>query len=400
MIIIPERIAAGDRNTVIEKKAVLIQDGTIRRIDEPSALLSAYPEEKVTEAPECTLIPGMIDLHTHIGWGPDPYLDGYDCSISLRALLAGSKMEATLRAGVTTIRDAASGDGISVALNLAAERGWIKSPRVIPCLRGLCMTGGHGSGPSEEFAVKEVDGIDEIRRQIRLNKKNGATWIKVLTSEGYRGDELSEEEICFAAEEAHRLDMKIEVHAGYGASLDSCLAAGVDSIEHGTHLTPEQGKVMIEKNITWVPTIYVFNYALWEMEQAGVSQSMKDDPKSVYNYLLDAVACYPENILPLHRLGVRIATGTDTDCTGYEGASPVATECEYLVKCGLTPLEALECATKNGADLLGLGDSIGLVKEGYTADLVLVEGDPSENISDLHNVRAVFQAGKEVYSSL
>ena len=400
MIIIPERIAVGDRYTVVEKKAVLIQDGVIRRIAEAAELLTEFPEEEVKDAPGCTLIPGMIDLHTHLGWGIDPWLDGHDCSPSPRALYAGNKMEQTLRVGVTTIRDASSGDGLGVALNQAADRGWIKSPRVFPCLTGICMTGGHGAGLTENFAIKEADGIEEIRKQIRKNKKNGASWIKILTSEAYRGDELSEEEICFAAKEAHRLEMKIEVHAGYGASLDSCLAAGVDSIEHGTHLTLEQGMVMKEKNITWVPTIYVFNYVRDGMEKIGVPQSMKDDPKSVYNYLVDAVACYPENIRPLHNLGVRIATGTDTDCTDYQGASPVATECEYLVKCGLTPLEALECATKNGADLLGIGDHVGLVKENYTADLVLVEGDPSKNISDLHNVRATYQAGKEVYSVL
>ena len=398
MIIIPERIAVGDRYTVIEKKAVLVQDGVIRRIDEAAALLSEFPEETVKDAPGCTLIPGMIDLHTHLGWCEDPAFEGKDFSTSLRAIYAASKMKETLKVGVTTIRDASSGDGLGVALNEAAARGLIKSPRVFPCLVGIAMTGGHGIGDVATSAIQEADGIDEIRKAIRRNKKNGASWIKLLTSEAYRGDELSEEEICFAAREAHRLDLKIEIHAGYGASIESCLAAGVDSIEHGTHLTLEQGKVMVEKNITWVPTIYVFNYALWELEQAGVPQSQKDDPKSVYNYLLDAVACYPQNIKPLHRLGVRIATGTDTDCTGYKGASPVATECEYLVECGLTPLEALECATKNGADLLGIGDRVGLVKEGYSADLVLVEGDPSKNIKDLHNVRATYQSGKEVYA--
>ncbi|MBQ8994964.1 MAG: amidohydrolase family protein, partial [Oscillospiraceae bacterium] len=237
MIIIPDRIAVGDRYTVLENKAVLIQDKTIKKIAEPADLLRDYPEEPVRSAQGCTLIPGMIDLHTHLGWGEDPALSGRDCSVSLRALYAGKKMLETLRNGVTTIRDASSGDGLGVAINEAASRGWILAPRVFPCLVGICMTGGHGAAASCYHAVQEVDGIEEMRKAIRRNKKNGASWIKLLSSEGYRGDELSEEEICFAAEEAHRLGMKIEVHAGYGASIESCLAAGVDSIEHGTHLT-------------------------------------------------------------------------------------------------------------------------------------------------------------------
>ena len=345
IIIIPDRIAVGDRYTVLEKKAVLVQDGVIKKIDEAAQLLAEFPDEKVQDAPGCTLIPGMIDLHTHIGWGEDPALSGQPYSVSLHALYAASKMEGTLKAGVTSIREASSGNCIGVALNEAAARGWIRSPKVYPCLSGLCMTGGHGAGQSDFTGVWEVDGIDEIRKAIRTNKKNGAQWIKLLTSEAYRGDELSEEEICFAAQETHRLDMKIEVHAGYGASLDSCLAAGVDSIEHGTHLTPEQGKVMVEKDITWVPTIYVFNYVYDQMAALDLPQAMKDDPKSVFNYLKESVECYPQNIKPLFDNGVRIATGTDTDCTDYKGSSPVATVVRVGVSTSIYPFSSINLLT-------------------------------------------------------
>ena len=175
-----------------------------------------------------------------------------------------------------------------------------------------------------------------------------------------------------------------------------CIRAGFDSIEHGTHLTVEQARRMKEKNITWVPTVLVFNYVYEEsLKSQAALGDLKGKP-AVNDYLRDCVETYARNDRALYDTGVRVATGTDTDCTFFKGASPVALECAYLVKCGLTPMEAVECATKNGADYLGMGDCLGQVKEGYIADVILVEGDPSQDIGALKNVRADYQAGQQV----
>jgi imidazolonepropionase-like amidohydrolase len=392
MILCADRILTGDRTAVIEDGAVRVADGLIKMADRREKVLAAYPDEEVLVYPGATLMPGMIDLHVHLALPPDPAYRNPRNGVSLRALYAAGRMADTLAAGVTTIRDAASADGIGAALKRAAADGFIKAPRIFACLQGICMTGGHGAD-ALTGGVIEADGVDEIRKAVRQNLKNGADCIKVLTSEGYRGQELNQEELDAAVEEAHRFGAKIAAHAGYGDSIGMCIRAGFDSIEHGTHLTEAQAVTMRERNITWVPTILVFNYVYGEIRKrsAALREMMKQEP-----YLADAVQAYRENVRTLYDTGVRICTGTDTDCTDYKGASPVAVECAYMIKCGLTPLEAIECATKTGADYLGLGDTLGQIREGYIADLILVTGNPAEDIDALTKVTAVYQAGKKV----
>ncbi len=395
MIIIPERILTGDRNTVLTDMAVRLAGGKIERIAPAEELKKAFPADEVRSYPGCTLMPGMIDLHTHLACVADPsYHNGYN-GVSLQALYAAGYMRDTLKAGVTTIRDCCSANGIGPALKQAAADGYIVAPRIFACLQGICMTGGHGADGLDGAAI-EADGVEEVRKAIRLNLKRGADCIKILTSEGYRGEEMSQEEIDMAVSETHRFGKKIAAHAGYGASIEQCIQAGVDSIEHGTHLTVEQAKRMKEKNITWVPTVLVFNYVYQESVKNVKALGGLEGKPNVLQYLEEATQAYQNNLRALYDTGVRVATGTDTDCTQYKGASPVALECEYLVRCGLTPLEAVECATKNGGEYLDMGDCLGQIREGYIADVILVEGDPSREIAALKNVQAVFQGGKQM----
>ena len=395
MILCADRILTGDRFTVLEDRAALVRGGRVERIAPMDELCRDFPEEEVRRYPGCTLMPGMIDLHTHLACAADSdYHNPYN-GVSLRALYAAGYMRDTLAAGVTTIRDCASADGIGPALKRAAADGYIQAPRIFACLQGIAMTGGHGAD-SLDGGVLEVDGVEEARKAVRLNLKRGADCIKVLTSEGYRGEELSQEELDAIVRETHRFGKKAAAHAGYGASLDMCIQAGFDSIEHGTHLTVDQARRMKERDITWVPTVLVFNYVWEESQKSQAALGDLQGKPAVNEYLADCVEAYRRNLRALYDTGVRVATGTDTDCTFFKGASPVALECEWLVRCGLTPMEAVECATKNGADYLGLGESLGQVKEGYIADLILVEGDPSRDIAALKNVRAVYQAGRQV----
>ena len=396
MILTADRILTGDPKRVIPDTAVRINEGRIEAIGDPASLKERFPDDEVKCYPGASIMPGMIDLHVHFGLLLNPLDTIRPDTAALAAVFSASRMRETLRNGVLTVRDSCSGFGIGTALKTAKARGYIEAPRIFACLRGICMTGGHGSDALPD-AVYECDSPDEVRKAIRKNLKNGADCIKILTSEGYRGEELSREELFAAAAEAHRLGVKIAAHAGYGASIENCIDAGVDSIEHGTHLTIEQGKKMVEKDITWVPTVLIFNYSYDQMliDINSQGEAFANKP-SVMRYLKEATECYPENIKPLYDMGVRIATGTDTDSSDYPECSPVAVECRYLVDCGLTPLEAIGCATKNGADYLGLGSCLGQIREGYIADVIVVEGDPSSDIDALTHVSAVFQEGREL----
>jgi imidazolonepropionase-like amidohydrolase len=303
-------------------------------------------------------------------------------------------MRKTLLSGVTTVRDCGSPDGLAIAIQKISSEGIIKAPRIIPSLSAIAITGGHGVAEGIDTVI-EADGVEEVRKAVRKNLKNGAECIKLMDSEGYRGQEFNQDELNAAVDEAHRFGVKVAVHAGYGESMGMCIKAGVDSIEHGTHLSVEQAIEMKDKNITWVPTVYVFNYT-YQALLAAKGSVLAEFFMKHKKYLEDSITTYKENLKQLYDTGVRICTGTDTDCTSFKGASPVAGECEYLVEYGLKPIEAIECATKNGADYLGLGDSHGQIKEGYTADIILVKGNPAEDISVLNDVVAVYQSGEKV----
>ena len=392
MILQADYLVTGDGKTVVEGGAVLVRDGTIERVGPADALRAAAPGEEAVTYSGATLMPGMIDLHNHIGYfDGQPNRQDFIRYPALQAIFAVRRMADTLKAGVTTIRDVASAGYIGVALRKAAQAGYVEAPRIFTSGMGLCITGGHGS--TMTGACVEVDGPWEVRRAVRRNLKEGADCIKLLTSEGYRGEEMNQEEISAAVEEAHRFGARVAAHAGYGPSIQMCIDAGCDTIEHGTHLTREQCLQMKANGQTWVPTIYVFAYSREQLDGGGyVDEAVRGN----IEYLRQACACYEKNFKALYDTGVRVACGTDTDCCDHPQAAPVAAECAWMVRLGLTPLQAIQCATQNGAEALGLGGRLGLLQEGYVADIIAVPGRPFQDISALEHVEAVYQSGRKV----
>lgn len=392
-MLVADRMITGDGKTVIEEGAVVLENGRIKAAGPVQELQAQFPGEEKIVLKGCTLMPGMIDLHTHIGYYyGDKDEAAFAADPKLWAYYVGKCMEDTLKAGVTTIRDVSSADGIGMTLKRAAAAGYLKAPRIFTCLKGLCMTGGQGWGM--KGAVEEVDGPEEIRKAVRRNIRDGADCIKLLDSEAYRGEEFSQEELNAAVKEAHRFGRRVAAHAGYDPSMEMCIQAGCDTIEHGTHLTVEQAERMRDNGQIWVPTIYVFNYA-YDLVKENMGGELGENEA----YLKDTVITYRENFKKLYDTGVIVATGTDTDCCGHPEASPVHVECRYMVEYGLTPLEAIACATANGARALGMEDCLGRIQEGYLADIIAVGGNPCEEIGALGDVRAVWQEGKCVYES-
>lgn len=390
---VADRVITGDGKTVIEQGAVVLDGKRILAVGRADELRQQYHEKEI-HLPGCTLLPGLIDMHTHIGYYyGEKNADRLAQDRMLRAYYIGKRMEDTLRAGVTTIRDMSSADNIGTVLKEAALEGYIKAPRILTSLRGLCITGGHGYGMTG--AVEEVDGEEEIRKAVRRNIRDGADCIKLLDSEAYRGEEFSQEELDAAVEEAHRFGRKVAAHAGYGPSMEMCIQAGCDSIEHGTHLSVEQCERMWLNGQVWVPTIYVFHYA-YDLVKNNLADG---DLSGNAAYLKDTVETYRDRFKKLYDTGVLVATGTDTDACSHPQASPVARECGYMVQYGISPMEAIACATSNGAKALGMEDSLGLLCGGYLADMIAVKGNPGEDIRALEEVQAVWQEGTCVYES-
>lgn len=390
MILCADKVITGDGKTVIDRGGVLVRGKKIEVVKEADSLKQEYPGEEVKVYDGCTLLPGLIDLHVHIGYYYGEEASGeYEKNLMLRAYYAGKRMEDTLRSGVTTVRDLSSADGIANTLKRAAQMGLVRSPRIFTSLKGLCMTGGHGAEMTG--AVIEVDGTLEAKKAVRENLKNGADCLKLLTSEGYRGEEFSQEELDAIVTEAHRFGKTVAAHAGYGRSIPMCIKAGCDTIEHGTHLTVPQAEEMKKNHQTWVPTMYAFHYVNDLIGEGLCGDELFQENQE---YIRNAVDAYKKHFKELYDTGVRVAAGTDTDALNHPEASPVARECEYMVRYGLSPVQAVGCATGNAGEVLSA--EIGRLKEGYMADLLVVKGDVSKDISALLSPQAVYQEGTRI----
>lgn len=380
MILTADRIITGDGKTVLVDGAVEFceQTGEILSVGTKAELLQGY-DGPVQEYPGCTLMPGLIDLHVHLSaWGDKPF--GYAGSDFSHAYITLRNARNAYRTGVTTIRSVADKNGLVASLAWAAEQGVLDEPipRLISCGNGICMTGGHGSEFPDGGDI--ADGPWEVRRRVRKNLQSGAKWIKLLTSRREFVPEFTQEELDAAVDECHRRNRKIAVHSGVPVTIQMCIDAGVDTLEHGTFLSPEQAQQMIDKGIAWVPTVMVYS---------EISQNA-DNP--FYKAAADA---YRNNLKTYYDMGILIGAGTDVP-VDIHGVNTYL-ELEYLVQCGLSPLQALQVGTQNGAKILDMDHITGTVAPGLAADLLVVRGDPSKDIRALQEVAAVYQYGKCVF---
>lgn len=382
MILFAERIITGDGAAVLENTAVAVseQDGVILDMG-PLAELERQYGGTVYRYPGCTLLPGLVDLHVHLSaWGDKPF--GYAGSDFSHAYITLRNARNAYKTGVTTIRSVADKNGLLASLVWAAEQKILDEPvpRIIPCGNGICMTGGHGSEFPDGGDI--ADGPWGVRLQIRRNLQNGAQWIKLLTSRREFVPEFTQEELDAAVDECHRRNRKIAVHSGVPVTIQMCIDAGVDTLEHGTFMSEAQARQMIEKGIAWTPTVMVY------------SESAK---QSGNPYYLEAQRAYQANLKPYYDMGVLIGAGTDVP-VDVHGVNTYF-ELEYMVEYGLTPMQAIQIGTQNGAKILGLEQVTGTVKPGLAGDLLVVRGNPAEQITALRNVEAVFQYGQRVYSA-
>lgn len=205
--------------------------------------------------------------------------------------------------------------------------------------------------------------------------------------------ELTHEEMVAIVDEAHRHGARVAVHAGNQEAVQRCIDTGVDTVEHGTFMTMEQAEAMAEKGIAWIPTILPYAELYKNTQQAPPSPKQRESLR----FYAATMEMYHEHFLEYSKSGVLIGAGTDLVLPSGKGDPDVARELQYMVECGFNSLQAIQAGTANGAKILGLEKVTGQIAPGLEADLLIVDGDPTLHIEDLHNVRCVFLGGKTVY---
>lgn len=399
MIICTKYLITGDGKTVLEDKAVLTDEqGKIKKISTKEDLIANFPNEEVKDFGNATLLPGLCDMHVHLGYYfSQP--DTFNYNDQLITMFAVQHAQSAFERGITSVRDMTSARKLCSTMKLAAEKGYLVLPRITHVDNGMCMTGGHGYDDD----IAQVDGPWEIRKEIRRQVRDGAEWVKVLTTHRSYIPEFTQEELDAAVDECHRRGIKCGVHAGTHPGIQMCIDAGFDTIEHGTFLTLEQAEQMAKNGQAWTPTIMAYTY-LYEVCKETL-EKYKDSPANDivmqkelanYEYFEPAYKAYRDNFKKLYDTGVTVLAGTDMVMYGSP-LLPLNRELQYMVEYGITPVQAIQTATENPAKVLGVSELRGLVKEGLDADLLVVEGNLSEDITCINNVKFVTLGGKKVF---
>jgi imidazolonepropionase-like amidohydrolase len=396
MILTANTILTGDDKTVLNGYGILIDsEGTIQSVASLAQLKAEHPGETVIDYGEATILPGLIDMHIHLSTH-DTQPDVYLYNDHLLAYLAESRAKEALSLGVTTLRDVGGRNKLCLKMVQAAEKGYIGPiPRIVHANRGICATGGHGWTGD----CIQADGPDAIRQAIRLELREGADWIKLMSSHRSDVSEYTQEELNTAVDEAHRHKVKIAVHAGTQPSIGMCIEAGFDTIEHGTFMTVEQAKRMRDKGIAWVPTIiaYTFAYEYYKERRDKPPVNPTDRTSLIFfNYFEKAYRAYRDNFRALYDTGVIVCCGTDMVLYGAPTV-PVARELQYMVDYGITPVQAIATATSNCAKVLGMEGQIGELRKGAEADILVVEGNAAHDIKALNRAKEVFLKGRSVH---
>ncbi len=400
MILKAKRVVAGDGKTVWLDGAVRLNgEGVITGVGPAGEIAQHSAGEEVCDFGDASLLPGLIDMHVHTGyWWSEPDAESYRDNPYRIAYFALDTLGRALRTGVTTVRDVSSPGGCMQAMRWAsAERGFFTLPRIVHCGRGICFTGGHGWPLTG--GVVEADGADNVRAAIRRELRDGADWIKILTSHRTHTPEFTQEELNAAVDECHRRGVKICVHAGTHPSIQMCIDAGFDTIEHATFLTREQAVQMRERGIAWVPTIIAYTYIYEQLCDSSLRESIAGGidgaALSDFDYFRQAAEAYREHFKELLDTGVVTLAGTDMVLHGAP-VMPVWRELAYMVEYGMQPLAAIASATSLAAQTLGLSGETGALQPGLCGDILVVQGDVLSDIGALNRPVQVYRSGRAV----
>ena len=382
---------------MLADQTLVIEDGRI--ISAGGAAEAKIPADAVRiDLPNATVLPGLIDAHTHLTMEPRFGYDSLAISVPREALTGAKNARLTLLAGFTTVRNVGASGYSDVALRDAINAGDVPGPRMLVSGPALGITGGHCDNnmlPSEYHAVGDgvADGIAGVQHKVRENIKYGADLIKVCATGGVlslgdnpQASQYTLEEMRAIVADAHRLGRKVAAHAHGAEGIRWASEAGVDSIEHGSYIDDAAIATMKEHGTYLVPTLYLGD---WMIDNAGLTRL----PPPLLAKAQEVIPAARKNIAHAFASGVKVAFGTDAAVYPH-GMN--AHEFAVMVRLGLTPLQAIQAATVNAADLLGWSGKVGSLEPGAWADMVAVDGDPVKDVTTLERVKFVMKGGEVV----
>jgi len=367
------------------------------RIERVGARIQIPAGAKVIDLGEATVLPGLIDMHVHLTGDPDA--QGYGnlaASVPRNALFGAANGRRTLNAGFTTVRNVGAGGYADIALRDAINNGDVPGPRMRASGPALGITGGHCDNnllPPRFHAGGDgvADGPWEIRKKVRENFKYGADVTKFCATGGVLskgdsvgGQQYTLEEMLAIVEESHQHGRKVAAHAHGADGIRAAIRAGVDSVEHSSLIDDEGIRMARDAGTFLVMDIYNDTYILEMGEAAGFLPESLEKERMIGQAQRD-------NFRKAHEAGVRMAFGTDA---GVYPHGMNGKQFAYMVEYGMTPMEAIQAATVNAAELLGWPGDVGAIEAGAYADLIAVRGNPLEDIRELEDVRFVMKGGE------
>ena len=381
-------------------QVIWIEGQRIKAIGKASEISPRLPAStKTIDLSNVTVLPGLIDCHTHLTMTPyDSGPAGMRESYPRQALTGARNARVTLEAGFTTVRNVGANGYSDIALRDAINAGDVPGPRMLASGPALSITGGHADNnflaPQYNWSDDGVaDGVAGVTLKVRQDIKYGADVIKFMATGGVlsEGDnpalaQYSPEEMKAIVDTAHGLGRKVAAHAHGATGIKYAVLAGVDSIEHGSYINDEDIQLMKEHGTYLVPTVYLEDWLTENVQSLGLTPSMIEKAKTL-------LPIAQEHLSHAFKSGVKIAFGTDAAVYPH-GLN--AHEFGKMVSMGMTPLQSIQAATVNAADLIGWTDRVGTIEPGKFADMIAVQGDPLADVRVLENVHFVMKGGEVV----
>lgn len=412
MSVLKGRVLDGNGGAPIEKGAVVLEDNRIRLVCQQSQLPDD-PTAEVYELEDGTIMPGLIDAHVHMGWGSATAVDWISMTPQLSMARALRDMAQLRQQGYTAFRDLGSD---VLLMRPAVAEGLLDVPRIFGAGRIISQIGGHGdvyqklSLEASQRAYSPafiVNGVDEVRRACRINARNGADLIKIMTTGGVfsQGDKatphsyFSQEEIRAAVEEAENMGSYVSTHAQATRGIKMALKNGVKCIEHGFYLDEECIELMVKNDCYLVPTLAIMHASkLYFQGKEGVLPYLKEKTEKSYE-------AHYRSLEMARKAHITVGVGCDFLGDAAFGCpySEATLELERLCVAGYTPMEVITMATKVNARLLQMEDQLGTLETGKLADVLLVDGKPDEDIRVLRrsdHVKLVIQDGRIVKNAM